>query len=422
MQRIEQLLLRMVGLHPDAIGRRVLERAVAERMRASDAPNLEAYHARLLGSVSELQNLVEEVVVPETWFFRDPAAFGALAEWATGEWMKTHPGGVLRLLSLPCSTGEEPYTMAMALLDAGFPAERLRIDAVDISDRSLARAEAGVYRQSSFRTADLGFRDRYFRADRDGYRIDPSIRALVSFRQGNLQDPGFIPPRGEYDAVYCRNLLIYLDAKVQENAVRRLTSLVDEDGLFFVGAAETHLMRGRGFSSVGRPMSFAFRRSKTEGRGARGGPTRSPSRPAIPPNRRLRGPHPPAWSPPRVPAAFSAPAKAPATLDRAERLAGEGRLAEARDLCEAAILEGGSSARALHILGVVRGAQGDSEAADRHLRQALYLDPYHEETLLHLALMAIQRGSGVEAGRLLERARHAGTRAAASGATDAQDG
>src|SRR4029077_13725648 len=111
----------------------------------------------------------------ETWFFRDRRAFTAVARMAHDEWLPTHPEGALSLLSLPCSTGEEPYSMAMALLDATVPMNRFRIDGVDISGRSLAQGTRAVYGKNSFRGDELGFRDRHFAMTADGYRVRENV-------------------------------------------------------------------------------------------------------------------------------------------------------------------------------------------------------------------------------------------------------
>ena len=117
-----------------------------ERQSACHLGDVHAYLERVRVSGTELQALIEAVVVPETWFFRDRHAFVALARLAREEWLPSHREGALALLSLPCSTGEEPYSMAMALLDADVPANRFRVDAVDISTRSLAQGlHAGTF-------------------------------------------------------------------------------------------------------------------------------------------------------------------------------------------------------------------------------------------------------------------------------------
>src|SRR6185369_5176323 len=117
----------------------------------------------------------------------------ALARMVYEEWLRTHPDGVLRVLSLPCSTGEEPYSVAMALLDAGFPAERFRVDALDISLRALAFARRGVFGRNSFRGGDLEFRERHFTAAGAGWQLGEVARQPVEFRQGNVLDTHLQP-------------------------------------------------------------------------------------------------------------------------------------------------------------------------------------------------------------------------------------
>jgi chemotaxis protein methyltransferase WspC len=147
----ELLLKEAIGLDVASIGSSAIDRAVAERQQATGLADRHTYWERLRASEEELQELIDAVVVPETWFFRDRGAFAALAEVALPEWLRTHPHGVFRLLSIPCATGEEPYSLAMALFDANLPAARFQIDAFDVSERALESARRAVYGRRSFR-------------------------------------------------------------------------------------------------------------------------------------------------------------------------------------------------------------------------------------------------------------------------------
>ncbi|NEM46493.1 MAG: chemotaxis protein CheR, partial [Xanthomonas perforans] len=133
---------------------------------------------------SEQQALVEAVVVPETWFFRYPESFAALVNLARER--STHLAGArpLRILSLPCSTGEEPYSIAMALLDGGLPGDGFRIDAMDISEVNLQRAERALYGRNSFRGDDLSFRDRHFAVTPEGFELRSQVRRKVRLLAG----------------------------------------------------------------------------------------------------------------------------------------------------------------------------------------------------------------------------------------------
>ncbi|NEM13145.1 MAG: chemotaxis protein CheR, partial [Xanthomonas perforans] len=128
------------------------------RVAALGCANEDAYWLKVHNCASEQQALVEAVVVPETWFFRYPESFVALVNLARERSTQLAGARPLRILSLPCSTGEEPYSIAMALLDAGLPGDGFRIDAMDISEVNLQRAERALYGRNSFRGDDLSFR------------------------------------------------------------------------------------------------------------------------------------------------------------------------------------------------------------------------------------------------------------------------
>src|SRR5580692_10562799 len=136
----EKLLQDTMGLDSASVGSATIESAVRLRMESLKYKKREDYWERVQVSDDELQELIEAVVVPETWFFRDQDAFTALTRQILEEWLPEHPTAGLRLLSVPCCTGEEPFSMVMALLDAGISRDRFKIDAVDISVRALARA------------------------------------------------------------------------------------------------------------------------------------------------------------------------------------------------------------------------------------------------------------------------------------------
>ena len=151
--------------------------------------------------------------------------------------------------------------MAMALLDGGLPPPRFHIDAIDISTRAIAWAGQGVYGKNSFRAKDLGFRDRYFEPVERGYRLNDGVRRQVHFRHGNLLSAGWLHGAHGYDAIFCRNVLIYFDRVTQCRAIEVLGRLLTRSGLLFVGPSETGLLLDHGFVPAGIPLAFAFRQA-----------------------------------------------------------------------------------------------------------------------------------------------------------------
>lgn len=405
--KIEALLKEAMGLHAASIGSASVERAVRVRLAACGAPTIDDYWHRLKGSRGELQELIEVVVVPETWFSRDREAFAELTRVAREEWRPSRPAAVRRLLSVPCSTGEEPYSMAMAMLDADFSPDRFLIDAVDISERSLAQARHGVYGKNSFRGSDLAFRDRYFEPVDEGHRVNDIVRRAVRFQRGNVLADDFLSGVEPYDAIFCRNLLIYFDEPTQDRTIATLCRVLADKGLLFVGPAEASTLLDHDLTSAKVPLAFAFRRM----------PPRVASQPAQVPAPR-RPAHSAAAkvdkgaaqrktqaSKASKPAPTATPEAAPPDrIEQAFALADQGRLEEAAALCEEQLREHGPSASAFYLMGLICSADGRLSAADRCYRKALYLDQNHHDALVHLALLLEQQGDAHGAKLLRGRA------------------
>lgn len=396
MQQIEKRLREGMGLDASTIGSSSLQRTIRLRMKSAGVEGIEEYARLLATSATEWNQLVEAVVVTETWFFRDRQAFDALARMVAREWLPAQATGRVRILSLPCSSGEEPYSIAMALLDAGIPAARFTVDAVDLSQRVLEKALAGVYGRNSFRGQDLKFRERHFTPVGEQYAVRQPVRECVTFGQANLLGDDFPPANPGYDYIFCRNLLIYFDRATQQRAFRRLKALMSPAGTLFVGPAEIPLAMENGFTGLNLTMAFACRRTSESAT-----PPNTARVPKLPkPVRAMPPPHrPPAPVSPPAPAA-----KTTAILESARQLADGGKLAEAVRICRAHLDQQGASVDAYYLLGVIHDAQGSPDARE-YYRKALYLDPDHYESLLQLALLAEREGDAHAARNLRRRAK-----------------
>ncbi len=401
--KIAALLKERIGFDVATVGRSVIERALRDRMAACGTKKLEDYWEKLQRGEAEMQALIEAIVVPETWFFRDREAFSALTNFVLKEWLPAHPTGVLRLLSVPCSSGEEPYSIAMALLDAGLTPASFRIDAADISARVLTLAREAVYTRNSFRGQDLDFRDSYFQRIGERYQLEPAVRAQVRFEQRNLLAEPLIRAQ-PYDVIFCRNVLIYFDAPTQERAIAGLRRLLAPDGLLLVGPSEAFVVRGNGFVSEIHARAFAYRKAPASGVAPICGNERprKKARAIVPrPAPNLFAPKKPERS--RTPVA----AKPRADLKVARGLADAGDLLGAARACETYLLEEGGCAAGYYLLGIVHDALGDRTRAADCYRKTLYLQPDHGEALTHLSLLAQKGGDVASANRLHLRAQRA---------------
>lgn len=409
LTKFEIMLKRKMGLDIRSIGRPAFERALQERRSNCGLRDLNEYWLLLQMSEKEQLQLIEAVVVPETWFFRHHEAFAELVRLQPQRPINAnHP---LRILSLPCSTGEEPYSIAMALLDAGIAPQHFHIDAIDISAQSLYIARQAVYGKHSFRGNVTTCRSRHFALNDQGYALSENVRQQVRFIEGNLFAADLLCGSPLYDIVFCRNLLIYFDRPTQHQAIAILTDRLAPEGLLFVGPAETSLMAQHPLTSLGAPMTFAFRRStpKQTATAKQSSTQTAPLSSQLPlalyataPRFGALGASQPTTNP--ALGATLLPVQQE-NLEAVQLLADQGKLIEAESLCEQLIHRHGASAAAYYLMGVIYDAAGRKEPASNCYRKALYLEPNHTDAMAHLAALLQMQGDVAGAKRLQQRAR-----------------
>jgi len=431
---IEALLRQKIGLDALTIGSNTITRAVKRRMADCGLTDINIYLTKLQTSATELEELIEAVVIPETWFFRDREPFVFLSLYALSEWLPKNPGRTLRVLSLPCSTGEEPYSIAIALLEAGLNPRNFSIDAADISKVALKKAQRGVYGRNSFRDKNLDFRDRYFTGlAGDVYQLNDLVRGKVNFIQGNILDSYFLVNQLPYEAIFCRNVLIYFDEAGRSQTIQLLNRLLKRTGILFLGHSESGQKLPTQFISVRHSLAFAYRKTDIpdspqvqvkkepthinysalvrESKHAENKENiRSDKLPSV--NTKSSTSY---QKYPRegdnsgiLPIRAIAPAadagkSGSADLDAARCAADRGELQEAAKLCETYLSQNRTNADAYVLLGQVYQATGDRQQAEQSFQKATYLKPDHYEGLIHLALLKEERGDHVGAAIVRQR-------------------
>jgi chemotaxis protein methyltransferase CheR len=184
---------------------------------------------------AELKEMVDALTTNKTNFFREPAHFDFLRD----KMLPGLEGGPLRIWSAGCSSGEEPYTLGMVLRDSMPDLARrdVKILATDISHRVLAQAKAGVYGDGPASDVAPDVLRRHFTRTPAGYEVSPAVRSLVTFASLNLM--GKWPMRGPFQAIFCRNVMIYFDRPTQETLINRYYDLLQPGGYLFVGHSES---------------------------------------------------------------------------------------------------------------------------------------------------------------------------------------
>jgi chemotaxis protein methyltransferase CheR len=350
----------------------------------------------------ELNTLASHLTIGETYFFREPRAFEALATQVLPALIRKRRGNEqrLRLWSAACSTGEEAYSLAI-LLRQVLPDWRdwqLSILGTDINGRSLQKAMRGVYGEWSFRDSPRGFKESYFEQIEKGrYSVRPEVRSGVQFTQLNLAQDGFpslATDTNAMDLVLCRNVLIYFEPSQSATLIGKLRRSLVDDGWLLVSPSECSQTLFSGFSAVNFPGAVFYRKGNAEYQ------VPSPSEPfspALPSASPLASPKAPAVAPGTFIPPVVLKADEFARLTRAR--ANEGRLDEALAWSERWIVADKLDAVAHYLNAMVHQELGDREQARRSLQRAIYLDA--DFVLAHFAL-----GNLAERGQRVNRHFH----------------
>jgi chemotaxis protein methyltransferase WspC len=404
---VAAVLARHLGLEVSSIGASALKAAISERAKARGV-DIDSYARALDGNRTELAALVDEIVVPESWFFRDRIPFQHLAQHAA---RLVRKGKHVRVLSAPCSTGEEPYSVAMALVDLGIAARQVTIDAIDVSPPLLEAAREGIYRKSSFRGVEERFRTEYFVAPKEKaeetWQLAEGIRSMVRFRTANLVTPDFLGAEKPYDIILCRNLLIYLTSDARAIALGRLAELLAEGGILVVGHAEALEVIDPRFKGIGVTGSFTYTLRGAEERAPAPREKTTPMRRAADKFihaatvREIRD----ARTQPVKP--LAKPAEPRDLLAEATAHADRGELTVAAGLVEQHLAASGADGNAWALLGTIRQASSDLARAEECFSRALYCDPTLYTALVQLALLLDRRGESKGAAQLRARAERA---------------
>ncbi len=249
------------GLDPAQLCEWRIEDAAEARRRLLGLPTSSEYDRVLESDGDEQLRLVERLLVHESSFLRHKRSFEHLGESLRSGRRNPTPRSPLRVLSAGCAGGEEPYSAAISLVEAGVDPEALHIDAVDISPAVLRRATAGVYSARSVRGIPSDVRRRWFESAGGGeWRLTEPIRRLVAFRLANVLDPAN-SHLGTHDVVLCRNLLIYLAPAARERLASLLRRTLAPQGTLYTGQSEVLPLSRLGFVVEDR-RALALRRAQ----------------------------------------------------------------------------------------------------------------------------------------------------------------
>lgn len=252
-ERFSQLIYQRFGIHMNSSKKDMLQAKLARVMKRREIDSYDEYYDLLSrdGNRRNWSEFASEITVNETSFFREIGHFdfirnqiGFILE--NNRAIKTQ--GEVKVWSAGCSTGEEPYTLAITFREHLPPPLRVRILATDVSTRVLNIAEEGQYQKKILREVSPNVLSRYFEHSKDLFRVRKEIRDLVTFRQFNLLNP--FPFRRQLDVIFCRNVMIYFDRVVQQDIIDRFYRALNLGGLLFIGHSESLIDKRHQFRYV----------------------------------------------------------------------------------------------------------------------------------------------------------------------------
>ena len=241
-----ELLRTQCGLHFGQETRFLLEKRVNRRMEQLSLTNYAAYHYELRHASrhdGEMAQLIDDVTTNESYFVRERGQLRALMGEIFPEVLmqrRERGGGPISIWSAGCASGEEPYSIVILALEAGYePDSDFRVYASDISRRMLRKARQGIYRQSSFREMEGSLRERYFEEKDGSWKISDEIKRCVDFIHINLMERSKIALLGAMDVILCRNVIIYFDPASKRKVIETFEHKLRPGGHLLLGHSES---------------------------------------------------------------------------------------------------------------------------------------------------------------------------------------
>ncbi|HAM50423.1 MAG TPA: chemotaxis protein [Nitrospiraceae bacterium] len=239
-KQLRDFIYEKTGIYISDAKKYFLENRLVRRIQERNLSGFDdyLYLIQYNGGGGELARLYDAVTTNETFFFREPQQFGVFADSIVSEILKERGAQGMRLWSAACSTGEEPYTISMLLMEKKMVV-RTEMIASDISDAALESAKRAVYSSYAVRNVPELYLRKYFKANGQAYELESSVRDSVKFMNINLTDEKKVKCLRDLDAIFCRNVLIYFDKKAKQRVLSLLYDSLRPGGFLFIGSSES---------------------------------------------------------------------------------------------------------------------------------------------------------------------------------------
>ncbi|MBW6425126.1 protein-glutamate O-methyltransferase CheR [Rhizobium sp. XQZ8] len=263
LEEICEIIYKRSGMVFGETKRYYIERRITDLIDQRNAQSARNYISILRGDLRETELLINSFTVNETYFYREQHQLACLSNSILPDIIRSKgPGDRIRIWSMPCSSGEEPYSIAIWLLENWPLVDAYNIEIVgsDIDTAILRRAAEGYYGQRSLSKLPKDIVDRYFEPEnQQDRRLIEDLRESVTFARGNIVDRQTLAAIGRFDVIFCRNLLIYFDEAAREVAARNIHDLLYPGGYICLGHTESMSRISETFEAVRFPDAIVYR-------------------------------------------------------------------------------------------------------------------------------------------------------------------
>ena len=267
--QLAKIIYERAGIHFPAAKKYVLESRLAHRLEELELEDYDQYISFLtMGPYQsdEFQEMFNRITINETSFFRNDPQLDVFEKQVLPQLLEARrPTKRLRIWSAACSTGEEPYTLAILVhrtLGVRLPDWHVEILGTDISERCLEAAAEAKYTEYALRTTNPLVRSRYFTQSGAYHQLNPQVKELVSFELHNLKDRLAAKRHGTWDVIFCRNVMIYFDDAMKKQVLNMFADQLADDGALFIGHSETVRPGEAPLSALPLPQAFCYRKTK----------------------------------------------------------------------------------------------------------------------------------------------------------------
>lgn len=268
-RKFRDFIYQQCGIYYTENKKYLLEGRIAKRVDANNFKSFDEYYNFLSSPINirkEMQPLFEVITINETYFFRNEPQFSALENIIAPEILKIKVSDQkrrFRIWSAASSSGEEPYTLAMIILEKfkpKYPQIQFEVVGSDISPGVLQTARSGVYREYSVRNMPKNYLQKYFTQDGDKYILQQEVRNIVKFLPLNLYDQPAMRAMNDFDVIFCCNVLIYFDNQSKQQVVSHLYDSLNKHGYLFIGYSESLHGISKAFRLIHFPKTIAYKK------------------------------------------------------------------------------------------------------------------------------------------------------------------